>query len=186
MNSGLGQKNRPYQARMVVQNIEASSSILSGQPVCMPMNLTNDGHGVVLPSTAGAAIANTLSVGIASVADGTAEAGSYLDVITLGFCPFTRLVRGTRAATTDAWPTFPALAIGDILSINTVANAVAYSTTGAAYQAGGAVVFAGLHGQTASSALVAASTATQASSAYSAFSGQTAYTVGCRTWLKLM
>jgi hypothetical protein len=186
MNAPLSQKGRPYQARLVVLNGEASSAIVTGTPVCFPMNLTGDGSSVVLPSTAGAAIANTLTAGIAVPGDGSAESGAYTEVITLGFCPFTRLVRGTRAATTDAWPTFPAVAIGDILSVNTVANALAYSTTGAAYQNAAMFVCAGFTGQTASSALVVASTATQASSAYTAYSGQTAYIMGIRTWVRCL
>lgn len=186
MNYPLGQKNRPWHGRLSVVNLETSSQILTGMPVCSTINLGSEGFGVVLPSTAGAARANTTTEGIAVPSSGAADPGEWFDIIPVGWCNFTRLVRGTRAVTTDPWPTFPALGLGDICSINTVANAIAYSTTGAAYQAGPAIVCMGLTGQTATSDLTLASTTTAASNAYTAYSGQTAYTLGVRTWLRLL
>lgn len=184
MNAPMGLKDRPYNGRLNVKNGEASTAITLGTPVCFPLNLTADGYGVVLPSTATATGAG-FAAGIAVPTKSTgAGAGEPFDVIQVGFCNFTKLVRGTRAATTDAWPTFPAIGIGDILTINTVANAVAFSAT--ANGQPNPIGCAGLASATASGGLTQASTATQASNAYSAFSGQTAYTTAVRTWLRLL
>jgi hypothetical protein len=185
MNSALNSMKRPYSGRLNVASAEASASISIGVPVCFPLNLNGDGYNVVLPSTAGAT-GTMFTAGIAAPTQtGGARPGQTFDVICMGFCNFTRLVRGTRAATTDTWPTFAAIGIGDIYTINTIANAVAYSTT-----ADGAVPRgiqgAGLATATAISGLTAASAATAASGAYSAFSNQTAYTVAVRTWLRLL
>jgi hypothetical protein len=186
MNTPVGQKNRPYRARIVMQNGEASSSILAGMPVCLPVNFTNDGFSVVLPSTGGVTKAMPLAVGIAIPADGSAAPGEWFDIVAAGWCSYSRLSRGTRAATTDAWPSFAALALGDVLSVHTGANALAYSTVGAAGTAPVAIACAGLVGATASGGLTAASTTTAASDAYTAFSGATAYTVAIRSWLRLL
>jgi hypothetical protein len=111
----------------VVKNAEASAEIPAGTPVIYALNGTDDGLAVVLPSSSTAAKASVLMAGITVK---TMPVGKIDNVQVYGFNRFTRVYRGSRAATTDAWPTFAAFAIGDILQVNTVANAMASSGTG--------------------------------------------------------
>jgi hypothetical protein len=112
----------------VVKNAEASVEIPAGTPCIYAMNGTDDGLAVVLPSSSTAVKA---SVFLAGVAQKTIPIGKMENVQVYGFNRFTRVYRGSRAASTDAWPTFAAFAIGDILQVNTVANAFASSAVGA-------------------------------------------------------
>jgi len=111
-----------------VISAEASASIPAGSPACFVFNGTNDGVAVVLPSTGAAAKSQTLFSGVVPVA---IAAGAVGDCIVFGFCNNLRLVRATRAASTDAWASTPALAIGDALVINTVYNAFSFGVAGA-------------------------------------------------------
>lgn len=184
MNAPMGLKDRPYNGRLNVKSNEVANFILPGTPVCFPMNLNNDGYGVALPSTVGVTGAGfACGIAVPTQANG-AGPGQAFDVISLGFCNYTRLVRGTRAASTDAWPTFAAIGIGDILTINSAANAVQFASTANGLPA--AIQCAGLFGATATGQQTAASATTAASNAYSGFSGQTAYVVGVRTFLRLL
>lgn len=176
-NSPVGQKNRPYNCRLSVRNGETSTNILVGQTVAFEITGDTDAD-VHLSNTAGATRATTLFAGVA-VPVGTqvpsaAVPGEYFDVICGGFCQQTKFIRGTRAATTDAWPSLAALAIGDVLNIDTVNNAFVRSGAGAADKDfGGAIAAASF-----------ASTTTAASNAFTDQSANTAYTVYIKSLLR--
>lgn len=124
-NAGVG---RPEDLVHVVKNIEASVVIPAGSPCIYAMNGTDDGLGVVLPSSSTAAKA---SVFLAGVAAKEIPVGKLENVQVYGFNRFTRVYRGSRAASTDPWPTFAALAIGDILQLDLANNAFVLSGAGA-------------------------------------------------------
>lgn len=117
----------------------------------------NDGLGVIVPSSSTAVKATSLFAGVALR---TAAVGERFDALTSGFALNALYSRGTRAATTSAWPSFVAIGLGDQCVIDTVANAFAYSTVGAQGANGPMAVVADA-GQTI------ASTTTAASNAYS-------------------
>lgn len=133
-----------------VRSAESSATIPAGAPCCYVFNATNDGVDVVLPATGAAAKAYTLFAGVAPLA---IAAGQQGDTIIFGFCQNLRLVRATRAASTDAWASTPAIAVGDNLLINTVHNAFSFSAAGAST----ALIAHGVAGATLASATTLAS-----------------------------
>lgn len=151
----------------IVKNQEASATIPVGTPVVWKCDGTAlDGLGVVLPSSSSAVKATSLFAGVLMrqiAPNDIAEAAIN------GFIQNGLYSRGSRAQTTSAWPSFVAIALGDNLTIDTVANAFAYSTVGAAGVAPPAAVVAD-NGQTA------ASTTTAASNAYTQWSTVTVAT----------
>src|ERR1044072_2012438 len=71
-----------------------------GTPVVFVMDGTDDGLAVVLPSTAGAAKSTMLFAGI--VSDRAPNDGAKMGQAQIfGFCRRTKILRMTRAATTD-------------------------------------------------------------------------------------
>lgn len=149
-----------------------SSSITVGTPVCYAMDGTDDGSKVVLPATQGATKAHTLVAGIVS----EKNLGTTLPKIGLvqrrGYCPVTKLVRATRAATTDSFASQVAVAVGDVLVVDTVANALSRTTAGAA-----SAYFAGfVAGESLASVASAASTTSET---------RTAITSSIKTFLRL-
>ena len=129
MNAPIGQKNRPWKAIVTYKNGESSTSIVAGQCVVLSMSGTDDGYAVVLPSTAGAAKTASLFKGIAAPKASTISTtpyavppGTYFNVIIGGYCPTACLVLATKAASTAAWPSYAAGAIGDMLYCETVNN----------------------------------------------------------------
>lgn len=184
-NAPMGQKDRPWRARISVLNGESTASILAGQPVSMSMSGTADGYSVVLPATATAAKAYSLHYGIAEPnridpnnVGGTGLAGQYMDVVVGGWAPTTRLLKATRAASTDAWPSYPAGAIGDQLAVDTVNNAM--TRIGSVAQS----VFPGVGNLLETYA----SATTVASSAYTAIvaAAATALTVNVKSWVRCL
>lgn len=128
-NLPIGQKDRPWTGRITFRNGEASTNISQGVPVALAMSGTLDGVNVVLPSTATAAKAHSLFMGIAvptktdpNTPNGVAPPGAFFDVIVGGFAPIATVFRASRAASTDAWPSFPAISVGDQLAVDTVQN----------------------------------------------------------------
>ena len=124
-NAGTG---KPEDLVHVVKNSE-SVVIPCGSPCVYAMSGTDDGLSVVLPSSSAAA---KVSAFFAGVAVKEIPVGKLENVQVYGFNRKTLVYRGSRAASTDAWPTFAAFALGDILQINTVANAFASSGAGSA------------------------------------------------------
>lgn len=120
----------PIEAMMVpVKNAESSASIPLGSPVCLVLNGTNDGLAVVLPSTGGAIKAHSLFYGIASE---VITAGAYGETVISGFNNYVRILRQTRAASTDAWASVAAIAVGECLNVDTVNNVMVRSASIAA------------------------------------------------------
>lgn len=115
-NMPIGQKDRPWRARIIFQNGEASSAFEVGNAAVL---LSTNTAKVIKPSTAGAAVTPALFAGVATKA---AAAGEFFEVIVAGFAPTVGIIRMTRAAVTDAWASFPAIAVGDFLTIDTVNN----------------------------------------------------------------
>lgn len=126
MNSPLGTKNRPWRARISLINGESSTTIVKGNPV--QLNPSDLGQ-VVLPSTGGVTQAHSLFAGVAA---SDAVAGSPVEIVAGGYCYQAKFVNRTRAASTDSWSSVAAMAVGNLLTIDTVNNCVAYSTVGAA------------------------------------------------------
>lgn len=126
MNAPLGTKDRPWRARVSLMNGESSSTITKGSPVSV--NPSNLGQ-VVLPATGGVTRSHSLFAGIAAK---DAVAGSAVEIVAGGYCYQAKFVNRTRAASTDSWSSVAAQAYGNLLTIDTVNNAVAYSTVGAA------------------------------------------------------
>lgn len=120
MNHKFWNRNSSEGIRIAVKNIETSAAIEAGTPMIYGFTGTDDGFGVVLPTSSSAAKVGAFLVGIATkrLAAGVQDEACQI----YGFNRNTRVVRGTRAASTDAWPTFAAFAIGDILSVDTVNN----------------------------------------------------------------
>lgn len=127
MNAPIGTKDRPWRARISAINGESSADILRGNVVCL--DSSNLGQ-VKLPSgSGGATVATPLFAGIA-VTD--AKPGDPVGIVCGGYVAEAMFVVRTRAAGTDTWASVPARAIGDLLTIDTTNNALAYSAPGAA------------------------------------------------------
>ncbi len=155
----------------IVYNGETSQLDL-GTPVCYAGDGTDDGSKVVLPSTQGATKAHTLVAGIVSEKNiGTTLPKTGL-VQKKGYCPYTKLVRATRAATTDSWASQVAIAVGDVLVVDTVANALSRTAAGAA----SAYLAAFVAMQSLASAASAASTTSET---------RTAITSAIKTFLRV-
>lgn len=125
-NMGMGQYKRPWRARLNVQNGESSASFAAGNAAIL---LASDMSKVVRSPTAGAAQSGSLFAGIAVNA---AAPGQFLDIIVGGHAPSVGVQLMTRAATTDGWASYPAIAVGDYMTVETVNGLVARSAAGAA------------------------------------------------------
>ncbi len=105
---------------VVVKSAETTSTIAAGNPVALVMNGTNDGLAVVLPATATAAKAHSLAFG---VAHNPISPAAYGETQVWGFCQRAKYSRiRTRANSTTAYASTAAVAVGDILNIDTVQN----------------------------------------------------------------
>lgn len=117
-----GGRPNPFEnTKITIKNDESSATITAGQPVCFVYDGTDNGLAVVLPSSGAAIKAHTLFAGIAI---DTIAAGQYGESILSGHCRAIRVLRQTRAASTDAWASTPAFAVGDYLAVDTVNNAM--------------------------------------------------------------
>ena len=114
---------------MVVRNDESSSSIPRGAPVCLTMDGTDDGLAVVLPASGAAIKAHSLAFGVAL---DTIVAGAFGEVQNFGVCDYVKATINTRAATTDSWTSRAAVAVGQLLVVDTVNNAFATAASVAA------------------------------------------------------
>jgi len=103
-------------AYIICRNDEASTAIAKGDTVCFTMDGTRDGKDVVLPGTGGLK-SHSL---IAGVAEEAAVAGAKVRLKARGVVNTLNIMRMTRAATTDAWATIPAVALYDVFNIDTV------------------------------------------------------------------
>lgn len=119
MNHKMWSRDKAEDNLIGVKNIETTLDIEAGRPMIFAMSGTDDGLGVVLPSSSTAAKIGAFTAGVAVR---TLGAGKQGDCQVYGFNRNTKVVRGTRAASTDAWPSFAAFAIGDILSVDSTNN----------------------------------------------------------------
>lgn len=170
-------KNKPFYEAVTIKNGEASSSIPLGTPVIYAMNGTDDGLSVILPSSSTAVKATNLCAGLCATPN--LATGQIGDAIIDGLCLNALYSRGTRSATTAAWPSFVAIALGDQLVIDTVANALVLSAVGAQAATPAAFVMA-------DSSQIAASTTTAASNAYTQWAGQTNATILMKVLIRNM
>ena len=127
MNNPVGQKNRPWQARCTFLNGD-TVTITDGTPVVLIVNGTGDGYTVCNPSSATAGKTAGLFVGIAC-APNSWTVGSYNDVISGGYVYNATMVVATRSATSAVWASYTNWGVGDLCSIDTVNNALAWSAT---------------------------------------------------------
>lgn len=104
-----------------VRNDEASATISAGACTVLSISGTEDGLRVVLPSTKSAAHALLFYYGVA-LAD--IPQGQVGEVQLFGLCLNATMVRQTRPTSTDTWNTEATQGISQLLSVNTVANAL--------------------------------------------------------------
>lgn len=102
-----------------VRNSE-TTALVPGTPVIMEVDGTEDGLSVELPASGSATLSRLFPAGI--VTD-TINAGRVGNVRRYGFIDATYICR-TRAATSDSFSTYAALAVGVVFSIHTVMNAL--------------------------------------------------------------
>lgn len=103
----------------VVKNAD-TVTIQAGQPCIFVMNGTDDGLAVVLPSTAGAAKIASFTAGPAIR---NIEPGSMQNVQVYGFNRHAKVLRSTRAASTNDWASNSVTyGIGDLLVADSVGN----------------------------------------------------------------
>jgi len=95
--------------------------IKAGMTVVYAMNGTDDGLSVILPQNSTAAKVNAFTAGIA-VHD--IQVGQLENIQVYGFNRKTLVVRGTRAASTDAWPTMASIGVAEALTLNSLVNAM--------------------------------------------------------------
>jgi hypothetical protein len=126
MNSPVITKDRGWRAHVSMLNGESSSSIAIGNVVCIKAAVPGS---CVLPSSVGVTQAHSLFAGIAVSA---ASPGQSVEVIVAGYVATVKLHVRTRAASTDSYASVAARAVGNLLTIDTVNNCLAYSTVGAA------------------------------------------------------
>jgi len=165
----------------------ANDTIVRGQVVCYYILPTEAGVFTVTAINPNNANLNTDALAtafFAGVALEAAASGDMLQVIPSGVCNYAILIRGTRAATTDSWPSFAAINRGDLLQIDKSANGFKFNAVAAAGTAVPSFTLIGLTSATDTASQTAASATTAASNAYSAFSGATAYTMGVRVLLR--
>ena len=98
----------------VVKNVD-TVTIQAGQPCIFIMNGTDDGLAVVASNNAGATAAK-IALGTAGPAVRNIEPGTMQNVQVYGFNRHTKILRGTRGASTNDWASNTvSYAIGDIL-----------------------------------------------------------------------
>lgn len=171
------------------RNNNASGAILDGQPVVLDAYVaatqnvsTYFGVDVKQPSEGVGASFPGMILGIAKCQKSAGVAiGEYGEAVVYGFTDVI-VVRRTRAATSDSWPTVPAITEYCQLVVNSVNDALTISAT-LALGATPAGIFAGE--SYASSAGVASDTASS-HSVLSAFSTATAQTTRMKGFVRLM
>lgn len=116
--------NAPERRITQVRNDEASVTIGVGRPFCFNVDGTRNCQDVVLPGTAGAALATSLFAGIAAE---DIEPGTFGAGIAGGFCQYALVTRQVRAATTDSFASAASIPAGAILQVDTAGNALSVS-----------------------------------------------------------
>jgi hypothetical protein len=152
--------DKPVRSRNRIRSDESTVTILKGSPVFFTMDGTRDGIDAV--SAEGLAAAKQgFFAGLSTI---DIAPGKIRETIIFGTVEYARVVTATRAATTDVWASYAAIATGDILSVLTATGSVQALTRAGAGSAGVFPMFAAVG--------TIASATTQASSVGSAtFSG---------------
>lgn len=121
-------KDKPERIYIMVQNDESSAAISAGVPVAFAMDGTDDGVDVVKLPSSTAAKATSFFAGITPKAIANGRRG-----LAQVFGPITALTvsRQTRAASSDSYASAAAIAIGDVLVLETVAGNASRSAAGA-------------------------------------------------------
>lgn len=175
---------KPERIASAIKNAESSSTISVGQPVVLVANGTDDGLAVVLPSTANSA---QKSKGLLfGVALSNIAAGYPGEALVFGFHQSLRILRQTRAASTDVWASEAARSVGEFLSVDTVNNVfvTASSAIGALTVSTGAATVA--VGVTNPQAVLMQTLASYASSASSTADTRTAITASVKAFVRMM
>ena len=165
MRFQLLNKESPEKIFIYVNN-GSGAALPAGQPVAFDMDGTRDGRDVSPATTAAAAKASSLFAGVPPlvIADNTSGM-----VQVFGFTDNLIYAHMTRAASTDTWASYPALAVGDIMNIDTVGSGFVRSAAGAASAVLGAFVAAGTLASATTLASSIGSTALRLTTAISAF-----------------
>ena len=150
-------------------------SMVRGTPAILNLNGTNDGFGVVLPSTAGAAKSNAFQFGVCGTqTSGGLAVNAKDDFLAYGYCPYAIIQYATRSASTASWTSSASIASGAILSIDTVNNA--FATQAASHSSVGLLPVAVLLDSIASFAASASATT----------DSRTALTAGLRVFVRFL
>lgn len=185
MSSQIGDKAQVRKFNFI--NAEASASIPVGAPMVFKMDGTKDGVRCTLPSSGSAILARSFFAGV-NVSANSVGTGAFGTGQCWGFCN-AQIAQQTRSASTASWSTAPALSIGQLLTVNTVADVLEPVGTGAltfvtasttdtlAYQFGTQFVQQAVMAQTA---------ATRAGTASSSNDTRLAVTYSLKVMLRLM
>jgi hypothetical protein len=113
-----------------VKSVETTTTIKKGAPVVLDVSsaagIAKIGYGVKsVESLAAAEQPFFFGLAVEDIAP-NAESTTIF-----GYYAFARMIRATRAASTDVWASTAAIALGDVLAINTTAGLQAVSRSGA-------------------------------------------------------
>ena len=161
----LSDAKSPHSVDIFVNN-PGSAALPHGEPVNFIMNGTNDGRNVQNANSGGAAGAHTLFAGVVLEA---IPANEGRRVRAAGFVNELLLLTATRAASTDSYASAAAVAIGDVLNIDTNGNGFSRSAAGAATADPGAFIAAQTLASVASAASTTSDTSTRRTSLIKAF-----------------
>jgi hypothetical protein len=158
--------DRPERGFRQVHNDEASLDIGAGQPCCFNFDGTDNGLAVVLPVTGTVAKHTT---GLAGIANNAIAAGEKGTVQVYGPHDAVKLIKITRATSTDPYVSKPAIAIGDILQIQPLGNGVERNGAGAVAKFMAYAVAMEVVASNASSASTTSDTSTEVTTTIKAF-----------------
>lgn len=127
---GLALNNRrPRRNNVSYTSSETSKTIPAGGVACFTMSGTDDGGVVECPSSSpSVAVGTQLIAGVALKAVAPGAIGEFA---VYGFINELRVIRGTRAASTDSYASSPAIAVGDNMNLHTVGDGVSRATAAA-------------------------------------------------------
>lgn len=135
MNVGLISKSNPDVARTTFNNRE-TVDIPLGTPVVFVMDGTKDGADAQLPSSSSANKAAMFLVGISLAIAKAGSTGNNAQCY--GIAQQVLVSRTiTRSATSAVWASAVGVAVGDILTVNTLANVLEFLSAGSAAKNGG-------------------------------------------------
>lgn len=121
--------NKYDAAFVVVKNPSTSVTIPQGAPAFFIINGTDDGLSVQ-NATAAAGAGQVFLAGVVATPGGLPP-GFIGEAQVYGLCPNTRVVTITRPTSTDTYNSVTAIVVGDIMQVNTLASADAFSRSAA-------------------------------------------------------